>query len=257
MTGRFSRWLDSWAAKGAGLTVAELRHEREEAGRAWDALAAGDHGEADTLAKALMAKVAEKGPLHGSGDEHSAHLIIGHVCLRRGDVDAAERHLLAAARIDDPAPWLCSFGPNMSLAQALLQQGRTDAVIDYFDLCSSFWKGLASRGQLQRWRTDVREGRMPDFKANLVYGTGELGDVFLNVDRSERVETAASTGELREGHRRLTLWIVAAALVLAAGWVGLRLGRFRKRIYAARPRTGARGARPQARRRLCRRRLTY
>jgi hypothetical protein len=152
--------------------VAQLRDEKEEAGRAWDALADGDLGEAATLAEALMAKVAEKGPLHGSGDEHSAHLIIGHVCLCRGDVDAAERRLLAAARIDDPAPGLCSFGPNMSLAQALLQHGRPDAVIEYFDLCSSFWKGRWARGSLKTWRTDVREGRMPDFKANLVYGTG-------------------------------------------------------------------------------------
>jgi hypothetical protein len=233
VTGRFSQWLDRWAAKGSGLTAAELRHELDEAHRAWDALADGDLGEADTLAKALMAKVADRRPLHGSSDEHSAHLIIGHVCLRRGDVDAAERHLLAAARIDDPAPALCTFGPNMSLAQALLQHGRTDSVIEYFDLCSSFWKRPMSLGQLKRWRTDVREGRMPDFKANLVYGTGQCGYVPLSAGRSERVETAASTGEPREGQRPLTLWIVAAALLLAAGWVGLRLGRPRKRIRPA------------------------
>jgi hypothetical protein len=161
--------------------------------------------------------VAEKAPLHGSGDEHDAHLIIGHVCLRRGDVAAAERHLLAAARIDDPGPALCTFGPNMSLAQALLEHGRTDAVIEYFDLCASFWKWPWSLGQLKRWGTDVREGRMPDFKANLVYGTGEC-----------YVPRNASTSEPRDGQRPLTLWIVAAALLLAAGWVGLRLGRPRK-----------------------------
>jgi hypothetical protein len=227
VTDWFSRWLDRKAANASGLTVAELRHEREEASRAWDALAGGDLGEADTLAKALMAKVAEK-PLHDSGDEHEAQLIIGHVCLRRGDVDAAERHLLAAARIDDPAPWLCSFGPNMSLAQALLQHGRTDAVIEYFDLCSSFWR-LMSLGRLKRWSTDVREGRMPDFGPNLVYGTGERGYVPLDVDRSERVQTAVSTGKPRSGHRSLTLWIAAAALLLAAGWFGLRLRRRSKR----------------------------
>jgi hypothetical protein len=33
-------------------------------------------------------------------------------------VAAAERHLLAAARIDDPDPALRTFGPDMSLAQA-------------------------------------------------------------------------------------------------------------------------------------------
>jgi hypothetical protein len=69
----------------------------DEARRAWDPLAGGDLNQADTLAKALMAKVVEMHPYHGSDDEHSAHLIIGHVCLRRGDVDAAAHYLLAAA----------------------------------------------------------------------------------------------------------------------------------------------------------------
>jgi len=178
--GWFGRWFDRWVARSLDRTPPEVRYEVDEARRAWDALAGGDLDEADTLAQALIAKVVKKHPYHGSDDEHSALLIIGHVCLRRGDVDAAEHHLLAAARIDDPEPALCTFGPNMSLAQALLQRGRTDAVIEYFDLCSSFWKRLMSLGQLQRWRTDVREGRMPDFKANLVYGTGERGYVPLD-----------------------------------------------------------------------------
>jgi hypothetical protein len=53
-----------------------------------------------------------------------------------------------------------------------------------------------------------------------------------NGDRSERVETApAPADEPRDDHTRLTLWIAAAALVLAAGWVVFRLGRPRKRIH--------------------------
>lgn len=138
--GRFSRWFDAWAAKGSGLTAAQVRHEFDEARRAWDALAEGELGEADTLATALMTKIVNHDPFHGSHDEHSAHLILGHVRLRRGDPDTAEHHLLTAARVE-PDPSLRSFGPNMSLAQALLQHGRTGAVIDYLDLCSSLWKG--------------------------------------------------------------------------------------------------------------------
>ena len=80
----------------------------DEARPAWDALADGNLGEADTVAKALLAKEADKGPFHSSDDQHSVHLSIGHVCLRRGDVDAAERHLLTAARIDDRARALCT-----------------------------------------------------------------------------------------------------------------------------------------------------
>lgn len=51
-----------------------------------------------------------------------------------------------------------------------------------------------------------------------------------DVDRSERVETAAAPAEPGDDPRRLTLWVVAAALVLAAGWVVSRLGPSRKRI---------------------------
>jgi len=51
-----------------------------------------------------------------------------------------------------------------------------------------------------------------------------------DVDRSERVETAASTVEARDDQTRLILWVVAAALVLTAGWVVVRLGGPRKRI---------------------------
>jgi hypothetical protein len=51
-----------------------------------------------------------------------------------------------------------------------------------------------------------------------------------DVDRSERVETAAATVEARDDQTRLTLWVVAAALVLIAGWVVFRLGGPHKRI---------------------------
>jgi hypothetical protein len=45
------------------------------------------------------------------------------------------------------------------------------------------------------------------------------------------VETAAApVDEPRDDLTRLTLWSVAAALVLAAGWAGFRRGRSRKRI---------------------------
>jgi hypothetical protein len=84
-TGWFGRLLDRWARRSLDAISAEVRYEVDEACRAWDALAGGDLDEADTLAKALMAKVAENHPHHGSFHEHSAHLIIGHVCLRRGD----------------------------------------------------------------------------------------------------------------------------------------------------------------------------
>lgn len=57
-----------------------------------------------------------------------------------------------------------------------------------------------------------------------------------DVDPSQRMETAktaAAPGDSstpRDAHTQLTVWIVAAALVLAAGWVVSRLGSSRKQI---------------------------
>jgi hypothetical protein len=148
----------------------------DQARRAWDALADGDLGEADILATALVRRAVDHDLFHVSSDEHSAHLILGHVHLRRGDPDTAEYHLLAAARVD-PDPSLRSFGPNMSLAHALLQHGRTEAVIGYLDLCSSLWKGRMARRSVERWRDEIADGHIPDFGPNLIYGTGERGYV--------------------------------------------------------------------------------
>ncbi len=94
---------------------------------------------------------------------HGANLVLGHVALRRGEVETAESHLLAAGDVGR-SPVLASFGPNMSLARALLLRGRQQVVLEYFDKCSSFW------GRLAEWRADVEAGEMPNFRANLRYG---------------------------------------------------------------------------------------
>jgi hypothetical protein len=65
----------------------------------------------------------------------------------------------------------------MSLAQALLERGRPDVVIVYLDLCSSFWKGFGARHFLKKWRRAVRRREVPDFRPNMLYGTGERGYV--------------------------------------------------------------------------------
>jgi hypothetical protein len=60
-----------------------------------------------------------------------------------------------------------TFGPNMTLAKALLEKGRKETVLRYFELCRKFWK--MDDGRLDRWRDAVRTGRIPDFGANLHY----------------------------------------------------------------------------------------
>jgi len=97
---------------------------------------------------------------------HKGNLALGRVALRAGDLETAKTHLLAAGRTPG-APELDSFGPNMSLAKELLEKGERDAPIEYFQLCSSFWK--MDDGQLRQWTALAKDGIVPDFGANLVY----------------------------------------------------------------------------------------
>jgi hypothetical protein len=57
----------------------------------------------------------------------------------------------------------------MSLAAALLEAGRVDAVRQYFDLCEVFWTYKAGRELLHTWREDLVNGRPPDFGPNMIY----------------------------------------------------------------------------------------
>jgi tetratricopeptide (TPR) repeat protein len=97
---------------------------------------------------------------------HHAHIILGRIALRSGDLTEAREHLIQAAR-SEGSPVLGSFGPNMMLAKELLEKGARDAVIQYFQKCASFWRN--DRGQLVQWAATVREGGIPNFGANLAY----------------------------------------------------------------------------------------
>lgn len=95
------------------------------------------------------------------------HRLLSEVALQRGDIGTAREELLAAGRTPG-SPQLNSFGPNMTLAKGLLEAGERDVVLQHFDLCGVFWMS-EFRGNLPFWTTDVREGRVPDFRANLLY----------------------------------------------------------------------------------------
>ena len=97
---------------------------------------------------------------------HHAHIILGRIALRGGDLAEARKHLIQASQ-SQGSPQLDSFGPNMMLAKELLEKGERDAVIQYFKKCASFWKD--DRGQLVQWAAIVREGGIPNFGGNLLY----------------------------------------------------------------------------------------
>ena len=95
---------------------------------------------------------------------YHSHIVLGHLALLRGDVDGAEDELRAAAQAPG-SETLTKFGPNMSLAKALLEKGRQTSVLAYFEACRRLWSGDV--GHLDAWRAAVERGEIPDFKGHL------------------------------------------------------------------------------------------
>lgn len=98
--------------------------------------------------------------------KHKMYTVKGRIEVFQGNIEQAKTYLILSAKVKG-SPTLNNFGPNMSLAQDLLMYKETETVLTYFDLCSKFWKD--SSNKLDTWRTDIAQGEMPVFKANLVY----------------------------------------------------------------------------------------
>jgi hypothetical protein len=131
------------------------------------ALKAGDLVKAQTYADQLLSMAPQNPKSWNYGNAiHDGNMVLGAVALQQGNTPAAETYLLAAGRTPG-SPNLNSFGPNMTLAQALLQKNQRDVVLQYFALCREFWK--LGGAKLDNWTATVKGGGMPEFRANLVY----------------------------------------------------------------------------------------
>lgn len=97
---------------------------------------------------------------------HDGNMVLGRVALKGGQVDAAKAYLLQAGATPG-SPQLNTFGPNMSLAQDLIEAGDREAVVQYFKLCRKFWE--MQDGKLDQWTRQVQAGEHPQFGANLFY----------------------------------------------------------------------------------------
>jgi len=131
------------------------------------ALDAGDIDKASRYATELLESARKYSKSWNYGNAvHHGNSVLGQISLKNGDVKQAKEFLLKAAETSG-SPQLNSFGPNMSLAKALLAAGEKEIVLQYFKLCRKFWTSGAE--QLDHWTNDVKTGRVPDFGANLDY----------------------------------------------------------------------------------------
>jgi len=131
------------------------------------ALKAGKTEEARKLADEL-ARLAPKytNDWNYGNAIQDANQVLGRIALAEGDVAEAKKRLLASAD-SKGSPQMNSFGPNMTLAKALIEKGEKEVVLQYFDLCAKFWK--LDFGKLATWKAQVEKGETPDFGPNLLY----------------------------------------------------------------------------------------
>lgn len=142
-----------------------------------------DHQHASLAKAALAAKDTVKArkhamkmlePKNGQNTEdwnsgnniHDGNSILGQIALLSDDVKEAKRRLLEAGKTYG-SPQLDSFGPNMILANELIKRGEKETVLEYFELCSKFWKMGGDR--LKEWSAQVKDGKRPAFGGNLRY----------------------------------------------------------------------------------------
>jgi len=100
---------------------------------------------------------------------HHANIFLGRIALKNGDIEAAKAYLINAGNTPG-SPQLNSFGPNMSLAKELLEIGEISVVLMYFDLREKFWQlQFQEMFGFHAWRSQIKNGQIPDFKANMAY----------------------------------------------------------------------------------------
>jgi hypothetical protein len=91
---------------------------------------------------------------------HYAHTVLGLLAARSGDIELASAELLASGTVRG-SPQLNSFGPSMRLARELLKVQRPEPVLQYFQLCRTFWK--MGGKWLEIWEKKVKRGAVPLF----------------------------------------------------------------------------------------------
>ena len=127
----------------------------------------GSNPEAASYAKELLALAPLYRQNWNYGNAiHKGHLALGLIALANRDLTSAKAELLEAGRTPG-SPQLNSFGPNMLLAQGLLEAGEGGTVLEYFKLCTVFWK--MDFRKTDQWSNQIQSGGPVNFGANLFY----------------------------------------------------------------------------------------
>jgi len=98
---------------------------------------------------------------------HLGYSYAGLIALEEGNIEIARESLLLAINIK-ASPQIKSFGPNMALAEKLLELGEKQVVLKYLKLCKKLWFFPFGFFNLRRWKKMVKADQMPNFGFNKI-----------------------------------------------------------------------------------------
>lgn len=98
-----------------------------------------------------------------SNSIYEAYSALGRIALREGNVELAKEHLLKSVSVSG-SPQLNSFGPDMVLAQELLNAGEKEIIYEFFFRVSIFWKDEC----LEIWANQIRNGTIPNLSIKFI-----------------------------------------------------------------------------------------
>ena len=131
---------------------------------AMTAFGAGALEKARRFAEAML--TATTGDRNRGDYHHYGNLVLGRIALAEGNIQEAGARLVAAGRTEG-APLRRFGGPDMALAKALLEQGETETVLRYLELCLDIWE--QGQEDLRDWIVLIEAGRIPDFDHNFLF----------------------------------------------------------------------------------------
>ena len=124
-----------------------------------EAYKSNDFGKVKELAKEnLELAAAYRCNWNFGNATHDTNKVLGLISLKGGDIDAAVGYLLKAGK-STGSPQLDTFGPELDLANELLQLGKAEAVKSYLKDIKSFWK--MNNGQVNSWLAEIEKGEKP------------------------------------------------------------------------------------------------
>jgi len=122
---------------------------------------------------------------------YEANHALGVLALKRGDIQAAKRHLMGTANVPshvNPDLFPC-FPPDRELVEGLLGRGERDVVLEYLDC----FKGCEERSLVEPWKQSIRSGQIPNFGRDRTLASltpKERAELEREIERMDRKKNA-------------------------------------------------------------------